>query len=400
MIYLLLVKLWNYIRGYVIIIVEGYFLEKFMNICTHRQIYLWDVERQKNSRMMLKVSIRGFKLLRPVARKTRCRVRIVRKKGLPFIFNRYKKRKAFVAGAVLFIFAIYLLTMFIWAIEITGNNSVSTAAILENLAEKGVKTGVLKYGVNAEDAINNLMLSIKELGWASIEIKGTKVKVQVVERVLPPELVPKNEPCNIVAKRDGVIKSIIVNDGIEAVKVGDTVTKGQLLISGTIPVKNDPEKNRIVHSMGVVTARTWYEAESPVLYKEIERTRTGKTANGYSLYVLGKKLHIYSAGVSFYDYDKIETIKHLSIGKDMILPFGMIIDKYYETQTSERELDETTARQRAVDEALKIAKKAIPDAAEIIKTDAYFYQGQSGLTVKITVECIEDIGETQRIGGE
>jgi len=34
---MLIFRLWNYIRGYVIIFVEGYFLEKFVNICTRRQ---------------------------------------------------------------------------------------------------------------------------------------------------------------------------------------------------------------------------------------------------------------------------------------------------------------------------------------------------------------------------
>lgn len=40
-------RLWNYIKGYVIIFVEGYFLEKFVNICTRRQIFLWDIKKKK-----------------------------------------------------------------------------------------------------------------------------------------------------------------------------------------------------------------------------------------------------------------------------------------------------------------------------------------------------------------
>ena len=67
---MLLFRLWNYIRGYVIIVVEGYFLEKFVNICTRRQILLFDISRQKNSKMTLKVSIKGFRMLRPIAKKT------------------------------------------------------------------------------------------------------------------------------------------------------------------------------------------------------------------------------------------------------------------------------------------------------------------------------------------
>jgi len=91
----LIFRLWNYIRGYVIIFVEGYFLEKFVNICTRRQILLWDIQRDRNSKMTLKVSIRGFKMLKPVAKKTGCRVKILEKRGLPFLLNRYRTGKLF-----------------------------------------------------------------------------------------------------------------------------------------------------------------------------------------------------------------------------------------------------------------------------------------------------------------
>ena len=60
-------------------------------------------QETKNSKISLKISIKGFKHLRPVARKTRCRVRIVEKRGLPFIVSRYKERKTFVLGLAVFV---------------------------------------------------------------------------------------------------------------------------------------------------------------------------------------------------------------------------------------------------------------------------------------------------------
>jgi len=85
---MLILRLWNYIRGYVIIIVKGYFLEKFINICTRRQILLWDIKMRGSGVMTLKISISGFKMLQPIARKTNCSVRIMHKRGLPIIFSR------------------------------------------------------------------------------------------------------------------------------------------------------------------------------------------------------------------------------------------------------------------------------------------------------------------------
>ena len=44
-VYMLSIKIWNYFRGYVIIRVEGLTLEKFLNLATNKDIYLWDIER-------------------------------------------------------------------------------------------------------------------------------------------------------------------------------------------------------------------------------------------------------------------------------------------------------------------------------------------------------------------
>jgi len=122
---MLILRLWNYIRGYVIIIVEGYFLEKFINISTHRQLRLWNVKWQKNSKVIMNISIKDFRMLRPIAKRTRCRVHIIKKKGLAFILNRYKSRKAFVIGSVICVITFFLISSFVWDVSVTGNSKVS-----------------------------------------------------------------------------------------------------------------------------------------------------------------------------------------------------------------------------------------------------------------------------------
>lgn len=397
---MLLIRLWNYIRGYVIILVESYFLEKFINICTHRQIFLWDIKKHKNCRMTIKVSIQGFKMMRPIAKKTKCRVRIVRKKGLPFISYRYKRRKSFVVGAVLFVALIYFLTSFIWVVEISGNKKLETGLLNEKLASLGVKPGILKYRIDTEKVVNDMMLDLHELAWVSVAVRGTKVKVQVVERVKPPEIL-SNVPCDIVAKKDGVIKSIVVKDGQEKVKVGDTVTKGQILISGAINIKNEAEKSRLVHAIGTVKARTWYEARVPVNFTAVEKVRTGKTKDSISLLLFAKRINLYASKVEFENYDKIEIRKRISIGEDLIFPFELIIDRFYENSLNEKDIDAETAKQAAADSALESLKEKVPEDAEVVRNDLDFLQDENGaMTAVVTMECLEDIGIEQKMGGE
>ncbi len=398
---MLLLKLWNYFRGYVIIAVEGYFLEKFINICIHRQVFLWDIKKRGSRTMLLKVSIKGFKMLRPVAHKTKCRVRIVSKRGLPFIKNRYRKRKAFLFGAGVFLILFYSLTSFVWSIEITGNEKIEGRVILERLAEEGVKPGSVKYGIDAKEIASDLMLDIKELAWVGVTVKGTKVKIQVEERVIPPSLVEKDEPCSIVARRDGIIKSVVSKAGFDMVKPGDTVTKGQLLVTGVIPGKDEKSEATLVHAISTVKARTWYEAECPVNIKPVVKERTGKRKDSYSLVLFNRKINLSFGKVSFENYDKIEIKRRLAFGEDLVFPFEFNIDRFYENKYIENEISLDEAKKDAADEAYRDASENIPDDAELVKSDVKFEGKDDGtLTANVIIECIEDIGLSERIGGE
>ena len=92
----------GYIRGYVVICAEGCFLERFLNICMRRGIFLWDVKRRGDTCLDACISAKGFKALRQIAKKTKTRVRIKSRHGLPFLLFRYRKRRLAAVGVVLF----------------------------------------------------------------------------------------------------------------------------------------------------------------------------------------------------------------------------------------------------------------------------------------------------------
>ena len=85
----------NYIFGYVKIFVEGYYIERFINICKNEKIVIWNLKRDKNIRLYLNVGKKEFKKICKIAKKTKCSVKIKNKKGLPFLLYKYKKRKIF-----------------------------------------------------------------------------------------------------------------------------------------------------------------------------------------------------------------------------------------------------------------------------------------------------------------
>lgn len=398
---MLILKLWNYFRGYVIITIEGYFLEKFINICIHREIFLWDIKRHGSRKMTLKISINGFKMLRPIALKTKCRVRIAKRVGLPFVKHRYKKRKTFLIGAVACIVLFYIMTSFIWSIEISGNKKVNSDFIMEKLSESGIKQGVLKYKVDTKKVVSDLMLKIDKLGWVGVSVKGTKLKVQVDERIMPPKLVERDKPCDIVAKRDGIIKSVISKTGFDLVKPGDTVVEGQILVTGNVPGKEENSGVTQLHAISTVKARTWYEGISPVINKPTVKERTGNKTNKYTLILFGKRLSLPWGKVSYSKYDKIEIKKALSLGEDLVFPFEFIDDIYYETHEVEKEIPSKEAEDTAARNAYDMASETIPEDAEIIKKDTKILNNDDGTkSVKVIIECIENIGISKEIGGD
>ena len=396
----MLLRLWNYLHGYVIIIVEGFFVEKIINICMHRQIKLWDIRAQRKGLMTMRMNVNSFKLIRPIARKARCKVRLLKKNGLPFVVNKYRRRKAFFVGAVLFFVLLYILTSFIWSVEITGNEKLQTSELEASLAQNGIGTGVLKYSIDTDRAVSNMMIGIEELSWISIVVRGTKVKVDVRERIEMPTIVPRHIPCDIVAVKDGIIKRIVATEGFEAAGEGDTVQRGQVLISGSIPLKDEKKEHRLVHAMGTVTARTWYEEEAPVILSQTQRIRTGKVINDHSLILFSWELDILQRKNKFADYTVIESRKKLSLGENMVFPIEWVSVKYIEEKLIEATINEEDAKGAAVQAAMEKLSEKIPDTAEIISKNVnYVSDDKKGLIAKVTIECIEDIGRSKQIGG-
>lgn len=115
---MLLKILFNYIIGYIRISIEGYYIERFINICRNDKIAIWNLKRDKNVKLELNIGIKDLRKIKKIARQTKCKVKILRKKGLPFIFNRYKKRKIFFVFLLLIVILLSISSNFIWNIQI------------------------------------------------------------------------------------------------------------------------------------------------------------------------------------------------------------------------------------------------------------------------------------------
>lgn len=170
------------LKGVVIVQIEGFFTERFINLCRINNIKIWEIRNIVKGVVRFKISISDFKKLRMVARKTKCKVSIKQKQGLYFTFFKYRKRKLVVFLLAMAIFFTIAFSSFIWNIDVVGNENVETEDILKSLRESGLYIGKCKIGMDKKDVINNLRLIENEISWAGIEIDGTLATVKIVEK--------------------------------------------------------------------------------------------------------------------------------------------------------------------------------------------------------------------------
>jgi len=384
---LFLIKLLNILRGYVIIIIEGFFLERFLNICTRRGIHLWNVRRIDNTKMRANISIQGFKMLPPIVKKSRCNVQIYSRKGIPFFVHKYRRRKAFAFGIIFSAILIYSMTLFIWTVEIQGIEKMTAEQITNSLKNAGLKTGMWKNGIDTQYIQNIVMTAEPDIAWIGINIKGTSAMIEIKERTPKPYILPKNQPCSIVATMGGVIESINTKDGHQLVKKGDVVREGQLLVSGALDSKI--EGIRYVHSDAEVIAKTWHEKTVDLPQLEEVKTRTGRSKSKHSVKIFDFYIKFFINDRIYYtNYDRISYVKKLSLGKDNILPISFHYDNYFEQNVTQNEL----TNEQAIEKLKGEMDSELKDIQIVNKQEVVH---ENKLT--ITYECIQSIGKQQEV---
>ena len=237
------VLLMRYLKGYLRICVTSTSPERFLNLCRNRGILLWGLSPHGRDYEMY-ISIRGFRKLKPVLKKTKTKVTIEERFGLPFFFHKYRKRKMFFCGAAGCVMIVYLLSLFIWNIHIDGNQTRTDETILAFLEEKNTVHGMLRKDVDCEQIVKDIRQQFDDIIWVSAYVKGTRLMIQVKENsdTITMPATEMEKPSDIVADKDGVVTEIITRKGVPLVHAGDEVKKGDLLVSGRVEVLNDSKE--------------------------------------------------------------------------------------------------------------------------------------------------------------
>ncbi len=394
----MLLKIIRYAKGYIRIRITGYSTERFLNACSHRGIILWGLE-PKGRAYEMNISIPGFRKLKPIIRKTGTKVSIVERFGLPFFLHKYRKRKMFFAGALLFAALIFLMSRYIWNIDIKGNLTYTDETLLKFLKTREVENGMRVSEVDCARIVKDIRKEYDDIIWVSASIQGTRLIIQVKENedTIPAmdeaaENPDQEKPTDIVADRDCVITRIVPRNGIPMVSEGAEVKTGDVLVSGQVPVMDDAgtviayqyhESDADIQGRTVIE----YQDEMDLGYEEKEYYYDKKThlpleKNEYFLKLGRYTLEFGNIRNQYRAWEMYGYEKQLCIAENFYLPisYGKKTARPYESgeiKYSKKELQQRLSR-KFQQYCKDLEKKGV----EIIENDVKIYTGSQKAEAK------------------
>ncbi len=392
----MLIKIiFNYIIGYIRVSIEGYYIERFINICRNNKITIWNLKRNKNVRLELNIATRDLRKIAKIAKQTKCKMKILNKKGLPFLFNKYKKRKMFLMALMLIIILLAVSSNFIWNIDVIEENNEQIENIYQDIVDSGLSIGKLKSQVNTKDIINKIRLNRDDIAWIGIEIKGTNAIVKIVKSTSKPEIIDDNDYCNIVSDKQGIITKINAQNGTLAVKVGDTVNIGTTLINGWMEGKYTGI--RYVHAKGEIEAKVWHTKKKIVPYNATERIETGDSENKYKIKLNNFEINFSKRLSKFKIYDTIDTESKFKIFSDFYLPISLIKTTNKEVKEEKKTYTIEEAKNLGIEELKRELDNEIENKEKIVNKIINTYEKEDAVEVYVTYEVLENIGTNEKI---
>lgn len=227
----------KWFQGYLIIQIYGGSFDQIFRMCKAHKISLWQIDIQDD---YLYAAINKNDILdfSQILKKSNSKVKVISKKGFPFFLKKVIKKIYFYIFIILLAFTLKYTQCHIWAIEINGNFVITDDEIMDYLSNEHIYYGMKQKDMLCDDLELKMRDQFPVLTWVSIYMKGTKLHIDLKENDL--QVDEKKETIDsIYTNIDGEIVSVLVKQGEPFVKKGDKVQKGDILISGKVPVYDE-----------------------------------------------------------------------------------------------------------------------------------------------------------------
>ena len=390
----MLIKFFNWFFGYVVFTFSGGFTDGFINRCYHEKINIKDISAE-NGVLTARCSIGAYKRLHKIAFRSGGKVKLVKKRGLPFLLHPLKGRWGVFCGMLFFVLLVSFMGGFIWNITVIGNQTLETSKIVDYLAQNGFKTGVRWSETDKENLEFAVMADFDRVAWISINRIGCLAQVEIRETTPKPEIENNNLITNVTAKKDGVIVKVTALGGWPAVQAGDAVTTGDLLISGVYEPEeySQPQKNHFARAHGSVIAKTNSRITVNIPREQSEKICTSEKQYK-TLYFFGLEIPLSikkEEENTVCEYQKKYLVFH-----DFRLPIGIYTEIRRSYTDMKRSISDDELRAAAKKELLEREKEELAGCEIIGKTEKEAIT-DGGIVYTAEYSLLEDIGAEQEI---
>lgn len=383
----MIIQLLRYLLGYINFKAKGGFADRFINLCAKEGIPLWNVQNIKNN-ITGSTTIEGYLALHHIAKKSGMRVAHTDKVGLKYFFRNHKARVGVLIGLGVVVALLSVLSQLVWSVSVVGNSNIEGDDLLSSLEGYGVKIGAISSKIDNDEVASQLLSEYESLSWASVNMKGSVVVVEVREKTPAPEIYDDTIPTNVVAGEDGVLISVDVLHGVEEVKPGSAVTKGDLLISGIIPYSDGSE--RLVHADGYVKAlviknKVISQEDFSLFFIENEKIRN-------SIFFFGIRIPL---GKQTFNHIKTEHKSFLSSSENL-LPVG-IITEYGAVLSKEPTVVNTDLQGKISLYRSGVYIRDLLDICQVNNVEITKHTHKNNVEFKLCAKCEQEIGVLQEI---
>lgn len=389
---MIIFRLWNLIRGYVVINITNTNYEKVINLLQKNKINLWDIEK-KEVGISFKISYDDYKKYYKLMKDTK--IETVKKTGFAFKYKKIKLRKGFVAGIAIVVLCLFLFANLVWNIEVIGVDQTIAKEIKNVLNENNIKMPLTEGSLNEKHVETIIHKNFNNFKFVEAYVEGSKLIIFIKEKELESSVIKDNTPSSIISTKNAIINKAIVKNGQLVVRVGDVVYEGQTLVMGIVKNKNS-EEFMMVPSEGTIYGKTYYNFE---LKEEKLKTFTNYTNDDKKIYYLkinDKKHKIIGDTEPFENYNYNERTIRFPVFSNLT-NISFVSGKYYEEKSEDIKIDENTAHNnmkvKLYDELLKMCS----NDSKILNTSLNFEEDDNYYYLNAQIEILEDIGETIKI---
>lgn len=397
----MLEQVFHLLSGYVEFEVRGN-APRFFNVAAKSGFPLWGF-RQEGEVKVCRGKAGDYPRLRPVCRRCKVSLRLRKKRGIPFQANRLIARKGLLIGAVLGIGLYVFLSGFVWGVSVRGSETVTDREILNAAARYGVYPGTGKGELNLNRAASGVLSQIPKLSWAAVNDDGCYLEIVVKEGEEKPEIADDSRWSNIVATREGRVAEIRAEHGRPEVSLGDTVEKGDLLISGLYQEVVDPwgpQPDSPLQTQGAargsVKAETYREFTVQVSGEKKLWVPQGAVQKNKSLLLFGLRLPL---GLNLAPQGEGHGARELrplqALGTT--LPVSLETETFQPMRQEKRTLSEEEMKAAALLKLRQAQRAQISPGGRVLTEELSYGFSQGICVLQAKCRCLEEIGEVKEI---